>query len=393
MIPIRGDVRFARVALLGIALGAWMAVVSVAADASAQPVSDVRFAQLERGINLSHWFAQVLGASGYTREHLLGHTTVEDVALIKRLGFRHVRLSVDPSPMVNPDSAGIVRGDHLAQLERAIKMLIAQDLAVIVDVHPSSDFKKALERDDRQVDRFVEFWYDLARQFSGLDDERLFFEVLNEPEFVDGYRWSGVQAKLVATIRQAAAKHTVIVTGRRWSTVDDLLALAPVADENVIYNFHFYAPHVFTHQGAVWGSTFWRYLSKVPYPSTPENVASVAGTLPDHLPRLWLLRYGHERWSAARIAMEIEQVAAWASKHNVRVTCNEFGVYRALADPGDRAKWISDVRVALERHRIGWTMWDYAGDFGLVSGQPGSRVVDASVLSALGLDRQARPSD
>jgi hypothetical protein len=87
--------------------------------------------------------------------------------------------------------------------------------------------------------------------------------------------------------------------------------------------------------------------------------------------------------------MEIEQVAAWARKHNVRVMCNEFGVYRALADPGDRAKWISDVRVALERHRIGWTMWDYAGDFGLVSGQPGSRVVDASVLSALGLDRQA----
>ena len=389
MTPIRGDVLGARVALLGIALGAFMALVSVAADTSAQPVSDGRFAQLERGINLSHWFAQVLGASGYTREHLLGHTTVDDAALIKRLGFRHVRLSVDPSPMVNADSAGIVRGEYLVQLERAIKMLIAQDLAVIVDVHPTRDFKKALERDDRQIERFAEFWHDLARHFSGLDDDRLFFEVLNEPEFEDGYRWSGVQSKLVATIRQATAKHTVIVTGRRWSTVDDLLALPPVADSNVIYNFHFYTPHVFTHQGAVWGSTFWRYLSRVPYPSTPENVTSVAATLPDHLPRLWLLRYGHERWSPARITMEIEQVAAWASKHNVRVMCNEFGVYRALADPGDRAKWISDVRVALERHRIGWTMWDYAGDFGLVSGQPGSRVVDASVLSALGLDRQA----
>jgi hypothetical protein len=88
--------------------------------------------------------------------------------------------------------------------------------------------------------------------------------------------------------------------------------------------------------------------------------------------------------------MEIDQVAAWASTHNVRVTCNEFGVYRALADPKDRTKWITDVRVALERHRIGWTMWDYAGDFGLVSGQPGSRVVDAAVVSALGLDRERR---
>jgi hypothetical protein len=393
MIPIRRNVLRARVALLGIVVGVCMAVVSIAAGTSAEPVSDVRLSQLERGINLSHWFAQVLGAPGYTREHLLGHITAGDVALIKRLGFRHVRLSVDPLPMVNPDSVGLVRGEHLAQLDRAVRMLIEQDLAVIVDVHPRRDFKKALERDDRQADRFAEFWRDLARHFSGLDADRLFFEVLNEPEFDDAYRWSGLQAKLVATIRQAATQHTVIVTGRRWSAVDDLLALDPVADGNVVYNFHFYAPAVFTHQGAVWGSTFWRYLSGVPYPSTPENLSSLAATLPDHLPRLWLLRYGHERWSADRIAMEIEQVAAWASTHNVRVTCNEFGVYRALADPKDRAKWITDVRVALERHRIGWTMWDYAGDFGLVSGQPGSRVVDAAVVSALGLDRERRPSD
>ena len=155
MIP--GDLLFARVGLLTIALGACIAVVSVAAKASAEPVSDGRFAQLERGINLSHWFAQVLGPAGYTREHLLSHTTLEDVALVKRLGFRHVRLSVDPLPMVNTDSAGIVRGEHLVQLERAVRMLIAQDLAVIVDVHPRRDFKKALERDDRQADRFAEF--------------------------------------------------------------------------------------------------------------------------------------------------------------------------------------------------------------------------------------------
>ena len=243
-----------------IALGACMAVVSLAATAGAAPVSDARFAQLERGINLSHWFAQVRGATGYTPEHLLRHTTVDDVALIKRLGFRHVRLNIDPLPMMNADAAGIVRGAHLAQLDRAVRMFVAADLAVIMDVHPHHDFKRALERDDRVVERFAEFWRDLASHFAGVDPERLFYGVLNEPEFEDGYRWSGVQAKLVATIRQAAG-HTVIVTGRRWSAVDDLLALEPVADGNVVYNFHFYAPSVFTHQGAAWGSAFWRHLA------------------------------------------------------------------------------------------------------------------------------------
>src|SRR4029434_1577991 len=43
MTPIRGDLLGARVDLLGIALGAFMAVVSVAAETSAQAVSDGRF--------------------------------------------------------------------------------------------------------------------------------------------------------------------------------------------------------------------------------------------------------------------------------------------------------------------------------------------------------------
>ena len=114
-----------------------------------------------------------------------------------------MRLNIDPLPMMNADSAGIVRGAHLAQLDRAVRMFVAADLAVIMDVHPHHDFKRALERDDRTVERFAEFWRDLASHFAGVGPERLFYEVLNEPEFEDGYRWSGVQAKLVATIRQA----------------------------------------------------------------------------------------------------------------------------------------------------------------------------------------------
>jgi hypothetical protein len=393
MITIRRHFARARRVLRAAGLGACMAAVTLAAETSAGPVSDARAARLERGINLSHWFAQVSGGVGYTAQHLASHATVDDAALIKRLGFRHVRISVDPAPMVSPDVVGIVGREHLVQLEGAVKMLMAHDLAVILDLHPGQAFKKALERDDREVDRFAEFWRDLARHFSGLDAERLFFEVLNEPEFEDGYRWSGVQAKLVSAIRQTAPQHTVIVTGHRWSAIDDLLRLEPLSEGNLVYNFHFYAPHVFTHQGALWGSTFWRYLGGVPYPSTPDNVMSVAATLPDSVPRLLLLRYGHERWGAARIDMEVEQVAAWARTRNLRLTCNEFGVYRALAQPGDRVRWIADVRRALERHRIGWTMWDYAGGFGVATGPAAARVVDAAVLGALGLDRPRGPAE
>jgi endoglucanase len=352
-----------------------------AAEREAQPVLALR-----RGLNLSHWFAQAPRTQGYSQEHLSVHTTASDLALIRRLGFDHARLSVDPALLFTPADVEIVQGDRLQDLERAVQMIIDADLAVVIDMHPSSDFKKALGRDDGDVERFADFWHDIAGRFARRPAERVVFEILNEPEFADRYRWSGVQGKLLASIRQAASRHTVIVSGHRWASIDELLSLEPVRDANVIYNFHFYLPHIFTHQGAVWGMPFWRHLIAVPYPSSVNNVAPLADLLSDDVSRLLVMRYGYERWNGARIRAEIQQIAAWATKRNVRLMCNEFGVYRRVAPASDRARWIGDVRTALEMHGIGWTMWDYAGDFGLVTKQSGQSVVDDVIVSALGLD-------
>jgi len=376
--------------VLSIAFGLAIGFIAAAAsgDQSAQrtPEGDAQpVPTLRRGLNLSHWFAQARSAQGYSQEHLMAHTTASDVALIRRLGFDHVRLSVDPALLFTPANLEIVQRDRLQELERAIRMIIDADLAVVIDMHPTPDFKKALERDDRHVERFADFWRNLAGRFSAMPVERVVFEILNEPEFEDRYRWSGVQAKLLAGIRQAAPRHTVIVSGHRWASIEELLSLEPVRDANVIYNFHFYLPHIFTHQGAAWGTPFWRHLVAIPYPSSADNVAPVAGVLPDDVSRLLVIRYGYEQWSGARIRAEIEQVAAWAKKRNVRIMCNEFGVYRRVATASDRVRWISDVRTALEMHGIGWAMWDYAGDFGLVTKQSGHIVVDDLVVWALGL--------
>jgi endoglucanase len=376
----------------GLAIGFIAASASANQSAQQTPEGDAQpVPTLRRGLNLSHWFAQARSAQGYSQEHLTAHTTASDVALIHRLGFDHVRLSVDPALLFTPANVEIVQRDRLQELDRAIRMIIDADLAVVIDMHPTPDFKKALERDDRHVERFADFWRDLAGRFAALPVERIVFEILNEPEFEDRYRWSGVQAKLLAGIRQAAPRHTAIVSGHRWASIEELLSLEPVRDANVIYNFHFYLPHIFTHQGAAWGTPFWRHLAAIPYPSSADNVAPVAGVLSDDVSRLLVIRYGYEQWSGTRIRAEIEQVAAWAKKRNVRVMCNEFGVYRRVTSARDRVRWIADVRTALEMHGIGWTMWDYAGDFGLVTKQSGQIVVDDLIVSALGLGPDGNP--
>src|SRR5437879_988259 len=122
-----------------------------------------RAAHLRHGINLSEWFAQVYDAKGYTKEHFEGWTTAQDIALIKSMGFDHVRLSVNPQPMFRRGQADRIPEDYVGCLGRAIQMILGQGLAVIIDVHPESDFKQKLATEDGFVEEIADYWRALAR--------------------------------------------------------------------------------------------------------------------------------------------------------------------------------------------------------------------------------------
>ncbi len=344
-----------------------------------------RAERLKRGINASEWFAQVYDKRGYTLEHFQAWTTAEDLALIKSMGFDHVRLSVNPQPMFDAREPNKIPAEYLASLDAAVKMILDRGLAVMIDLHPDSDFKARLAKEDEFVERFADFWRALAAHYSTWDADRVFLEIMNEPEFADRYRWLGVQMKLAAAIREGAPRHTIIAAGARWSDDDELVFQEPLHDANVIYNFHFYEPHIFTHQGATWSAYYWHWLRGLKYPSSMESAERAAALVPDEVDRLQVIRYGREHWDAARIESEMKQAAEWARRRGVPLVCNEFGVYREYADPQDRAAWLHDVRTALEQNGIGWAMWDYSGSFGVVTKKEGKAVADEGVLRALGL--------
>jgi endoglucanase len=370
-------------------LNALVAIAQTAASSTvrAAAVPAARLAHLRHGVNASEWFAQVHDPKGYTKEHFETWTTAQDIALIKTMGFDHVRLSVNPQPMFRRHRPDEIPSEYLGYLDAAVKMILDHGLAVVIDIHPDDDFKEKLTGDDVFVQQFADFWRALAKHYAGLDPERVFFEIINEPEITDPYRWQGIQNKLATSIREGAPEHTIIATGGQYSNDDQLLLLEPLRDVNVIYNFHFYYPHIFTHQGATWGAYYWHWVKGLHYPSTPESAVHTATKVPDAADRLAVIRYGYDRWDAARIDAEIAQVADWAAQRGVPVVCNEFGVYRQYVDSGDRMAWIHDVRASLERQGIGWTVWDYSGSFGVVTKVDGQAVPDEDELKALGLKR------
>jgi hypothetical protein len=344
-----------------------------------------RAQHLRRGINLSHWFSQ--NPSDYTAFHTDVYTDANDIALIARLGFDNVRLSIDATPLEQfPHGADGLNDEFLSRLDKAVDTMLADGLAVQVDLHPEEPYKLRLRTTKEGVDRVTMLWRKLAAHYATRDPERVFFEIMNEPEEPDPYRWAGIQARVAAAIREVAPKHTIIATGPNYSDIVDLLTQHPLADGNVIYNFHFYDPHEFTHQGAGWGTPWWIYEHGIPYPATESSMAELVKEVPDEADRFHLENYWLDHWDAHRIRLLIDEAAAWGHENNVPLICNEFGAFRPVTDPTSRTNWLRDVRTALEADGVDWAMWDYLGDFGVVAKRAGNGgVPDPATLEALGL--------
>ena len=344
-----------------------------------------RAQHLKRGINASQWFAQ--HASDYSAAFTGRYTDEGDIALIAKLGFDNVRLSIDPVPLEQSmNHSGGSNGDFLARLDRAVDAMLANGLAVQIDIHPEEPYKQQVKNGNQGVERFTMLWRRLAAHYAGRDPEKVFFEIMNEPEVNDSYRWAGIQAAAAAAIREAAPKNTIIATGPNYSDIADLLTQHPLPNGNVIYNFHYYDPHTFTHQGAGWGVPWWIYTHGIPYPADETSMTDVLKQVPDFADRFALEHYWLDHWDAHRIRVEIDAAAAWAKTYDVPLICNEFGAYRRVTDAQSRMNWIRDVRAALDADNIGWAMWDYRGGFGVVwkeDGQPAK--VDDKVVEALGL--------
>jgi len=371
-------------------------------------VAFARAAHLRRGINLSMWYAQ---SNDYSAARLASYTTAADFQLVHDLGFDHVRLSIDPEPLIAPDPASKpgaqlpivdplapisetamlpLRADAMARLDETVRQITATGLVVVLDIHPGGEWERATFTDEG-VARFVLFWRSFAHHFAATDPEKVYFEVINEPNGVSYTRWSKQQARLVTVIRKQAPLHTIVAAGVGFSSINGLLEEEPLADPDIIYTFHDYEPMTFTHQGAGWAGAALAPLRGVPYPSSPEGVAPLLAALPDDSMRDALQLYGVMHWDITNMEQRIKMAADWGEQNHVPLWCGEFGVYRAFAPPRDRARWIADMRRTLEKHGIGWNMWDYQGTFALVTKKDGVTTADPAIVEALGLTGPANP--
>jgi len=166
--------------------------------------------------------------------------------------------------------------------------------------------QEKLNSGDRQIEAFGEFWRTLAQHLSTRDPERVFLEVINEPMVEDGYRWLAMQGKLISAIRAGAPQHTIIASGHRWSGLAELLFIQPYATETL------FTTSISTNPSrsrikAQLGLGRIRPSIKHSYPSSPDSISKILDTIQNESARDNLVRYGEDRWDAARIDREFRR--------------------------------------------------------------------------------------
>jgi len=386
------------VALLALALSALLAPAAAsAADSAASAKKDAlafeRAEHLRRGVNFSHWFAQ---EKNYSVQRLRTVVTGDDLRLIRGLGLDHFRLPVDAPPLMawqRKEADGLA---YMGELDRVVKEANQLGLAVIIDIHPSHEFRNQLSKGDG-LKNFASLWEALAGHFAKTDPKLVFFEILNEPNQTNqDFNWN--MHKVVAEkIRGVAPEHTIIACcGSRTADIKGMLDIKKLLPlPNIIYTFHNYKPDAFSHQGAGWTTwaAHYKEFRNVPYPSTPENVAKNIEQVTSAKGKAVLKKYGEERWDGDRIDREVFTPAGnWSERNGVPVYVGEFGVLGGKVDPAMRAHCIHDMRVALEKNHLYGAMWDYQTEFGLVKkAKYGAKAVPIpAIVEALGLTMPAR---
>ncbi|MGA9668722.1 MAG: cellulase family glycosylhydrolase [Terracidiphilus sp.] len=357
-------------------------IVTVASLSSAQNSSLAwkRFQHLQHGVALSGWFSE---SGNYSLQQLRAATTPADLEHIHKLGFDHIRIPVDP--VIFQCEGAWESCERIAFLDQVIQQAISFDLDVILDFHPNPQYTHLLLSNAQAADKYLRLWAQIADHYGAMDQDRIILEVMNEISSPDLNSWLGLLQQSIEVIRHHAPNSTIIVQGAGYSDIWDLIRVPALPDNNLIYNFHYYEPHIFTHQGATWGLDYWLDVKNLPFPPTEKGVSEAIEHADSEEARWRLLQYKSDHWDAGRIASDIEFAAQWAHERNVPLMCDEFGVYRNFSPPDSREHWLTAARTAFEKNHIGWTMWDYQGGFGVVYKDKGATRDDDVVLHSLGL--------
>ena len=290
--------------------------LGLAAPGIAQITPEEAAAAMGRGINLGNTLEPPTEGgwnNGPAQEYYFGD--------YRAAGFSTVRIPVRWDQHTGNAPPYAVTQSWMNRVEQIVDWALAADLYVIINAH-HDDWIKTGYADPALRARFDSIWVQISERFRDHSD-RLFFEMINEPQGLTQAQIDDLNARVLGIIRRTNPTRIVIYSGHEWSNFEQMITAQIPQDDYIMAYYHAYDPWNFAGLAeGTWGS-------------------------------------GSDRQGMRN---KIQAARQWAEDHGVPVMVSEWGAVRD-ADFNSRMAYYSAYVEELVDAGLPFQVWDDGGMF------------------------------
>ena len=261
--------------------------------------------------------------------------------------------NITPQEVYQIDEKAVERIENLVSIAHKYKMHVSLNLHRAPGYCVNAGFNEPynLWRDQEALDAFCFHWNMWAKKYKNSSTDLISFDLLNEPSLredmndqlskrssVPGAVYRKVALAAFEAIRKENPKHLVIADGNDVGSS----VIPEITDLDIGQSCRGYHPGIISHYKAPWAN---KDPENLPLPKWPGQVGN------QYLGREMLEKY-YKPW--------IDLV-----NKGVGVHCGECGCWNKTPHAVFLA-WFEDVLDILSSNGIGFSLWEFAGDFGVL---------------------------
>lgn len=283
-------------------------------------------------------------------------------------GFNFVRipmaypnyLAIDHNKRITPEEVYKIDENRVQEIEKLVAMAHRYNMHVSLNLHRAPGYcinagfyePYNLWRDEEALQAFCFHWNFWAKRFSSVPASKISFDLVNEPAMREDMndqhsRSSSVPGQVYRKVAKAAAEairkenpaRIVIADGNDVGSS----VIPEITDLDIAQSCRGYYPGKISHYKAPWAN---KNIDNLPEPKWPGQVGD------QYLSRAMLEKH-YQPW--------IELV-----KKGVGVHCGECGCWNKTPHSVFLA-WFGDVLDILGSNGIGFALWEFSGDFGVIN--------------------------
>ncbi len=267
-----------------------------------------------------------------------------DFAVMREWGFDFARLPMSYLCWTDPGDWLKLSEPELKHIDQAVELGRKYGVHININFHRAPGYcvnppkePRDLWKDEQALAACAFHWAHFAKRYNGIPNERLSFDLLNEPPDIPEADYVRVVTRLTEAIRSEDPKRLIIADGLRWGG-EPVLGLARL---NIAQSTRGYYPMQVSHYKASWvQGDRW---SEPSWPLTEGNRIVDKETL------------------------RRERIEPWKKLQGkgVGVHVGEWGVYNKT--PHDVAlAYMRDYLDLWKEAGWGWSLWNLRGAFGIL---------------------------